>query len=72
MSRQDITVHRWKYTCDRCGRVDVPVETGTRWAWISGQVDGVADDETFLVPRLRGDICPTCIASFRQWWNQPK
>jgi hypothetical protein len=65
--RKDTTVPQMQYICDRCGRINEPVKG--RWAWIIMQVDGVADDETFPTGRVRSDLCPPCITSFRKWWG---
>jgi hypothetical protein len=57
-----------QYTCDRCGRVDEPVKE--RWASIMVQLDGVVDDETFPTGAVRSDLCPECLGSFEQWWEE--
>jgi hypothetical protein len=67
MTRKDTSIIKAEYTCDRCGRV-VDDAVGGRWAWIKMQVDGVADDETFPIGVGPADLCPDCLAEFRQWW----
>jgi hypothetical protein len=68
MTRLDTTVHKYRYTCDRCGRVQEPPQG--RWARISVQVEGVADETTFPVGVGPADICPNCVGVFKLWWRR--
>jgi hypothetical protein len=68
MTRQDTSILKSRYTCDRCGWVEEPVVQ--RWAWIKMQVDGVADEETFPIGVAPADLCPDCLSLFRRWWGR--
>jgi hypothetical protein len=65
MTRETTTITT--LTCDRCGR-DNRACPG-RWAWANVQVEGVLDEMTFPVGMNAADICPSCMAEFRQWWS---
>jgi hypothetical protein len=66
MARKDTTIHKWQYTCDRCGDMEEPPEG--LWARIMGQLDGPADTQTFLTGKVHSDMCPRCIEEFKLWW----
>jgi hypothetical protein len=76
MASKDIT----EWHCDRCGfEVALPTnETKHGWYSLSSpHLTYALNISRYSQPertgtKMHGDICPECLQSMWQWWNQPR
>lgn len=63
------------YTCDRCGHTETITHPGNLYPWavvFARQCNGpfrIGEDSANGRAPKGADLCPTCTASLKQWWE---